>query len=163
MKNYPHTASKIHSLSTLRLEVERERFLSRKIVFTNGCFDILHRGHIDCLGKAAAFGDYLVVGVNTDASTRRLKGPQRPINKEGDRLLLLAALEVVDAVILFDEPTPFELITALRPDVLAKGGDYNIDTIVGAKEVMGWGGTVEVIPYEQGYSTTGIIEKILHL
>ncbi|TDX02213.1 D-glycero-beta-D-manno-heptose 1-phosphate adenylyltransferase [Dinghuibacter silviterrae] len=163
MKNYPHTASKMHSLETLLPEVERERFLSRRIVFTNGCFDILHRGHIDCLGKAASFGDYLIVGVNTDAGTRRLKGPQRPVNKEGDRLLLLAALEVVDAVILFDEPTPIELIKAIRPDVLAKGGDYNIDTIVGAKEVMGWGGSVEVIPYEQGYSTTGLIEKITRL
>lgn len=163
MKNYPHTASKIHSLGSLLPEVERERFLSRKIVFTNGCFDILHRGHIDCLGKAASKGDYLVVGVNTDASTRRLKGPQRPINREGDRLLLLAALEVVDAVLLFDEETPINLITAIRPDVLAKGGDYNIENIVGAKEVIGWGGSVEVIPYEQGYSTTGLIEKILHL
>jgi len=163
MKNYPHTASKMYSLETLLLTVARERFLSRKIVFTNGCFDILHRGHIDCLGKAATFGDFLVVGVNSDASTKRLKGPQRPINKEGDRLLLLAALEFVDAVILFDEDTPYELITAVKPDVLAKGGDYQIDTIVGAKEVLGWGGAVEVIPYEQGYSTTGIIEKINRL
>ncbi|HTJ11986.1 MAG TPA: D-glycero-beta-D-manno-heptose 1-phosphate adenylyltransferase [Dinghuibacter sp.] len=153
----------MYSLETLLLTVARERFLSRKIVFTNGCFDILHRGHIDCLGKAATFGDFLVVGVNSDASTKRLKGPQRPINKEGDRLLLLAALEFVDAVILFDEDTPYELITAVKPDVLAKGGDYQIDTIVGAKEVLGWGGAVEVIPYEQGYSTTGIIEKINRL
>jgi D-beta-D-heptose 7-phosphate kinase/D-beta-D-heptose 1-phosphate adenosyltransferase len=163
MKNYPHTASKIYSLEDLLPAVARERFLSRKIVFTNGCFDILHRGHIDCLGRAAAFGDYLVVGVNTDAGTRRLKGPQRPINREGDRLLLLAALEVVDAVLLFDEPTPINLINAIRPDVLAKGGDYDISTIVGAPEVLGWGGSVQVIPYEQGYSTTGIIEKITRL
>lgn len=163
MKNFPHTASKIYSLEALLPEIARERFLSRKIVFTNGCFDILHRGHVDCLGKAAAFGDFLVVGVNTDAGTRRLKGPQRPINREADRLLLLAALEVVDAVLLFDDETPINLINALRPDVLAKGGDYNIDTIVGAKEVLGWGGAVEVIPYEQGYSTTGLIEKITRL
>ena len=163
MKNYPHTASKMYSLEALVPVVERERFLSRKIVFTNGCFDILHRGHIDNLGKAASHGDYLIVGVNSDASTRRLKGPQRPINKEADRLLLLAALEVVDAVLLFDEDPPLELIKALKPDVLAKGGDYEIATIVGAKEVLGWGGTVEVIPYEQGYSTTGLIEKITRL
>lgn len=163
MKNYPHIASKMYSLEALLPAVERERFLSRKVVFTNGCFDILHRGHIDCLGKAAAFGDFLIVGVNTDASTKRLKGPQRPINKEGDRLLLLAALEVVDAVILFDEDTPYKLITTIKPDVLAKGGDYEINTIVGAKEVLGWGGAVQVIPYEQGYSTTGIIDKITRL
>jgi D-glycero-beta-D-manno-heptose 1-phosphate adenylyltransferase len=163
MKNYLHTGLKVFTLDALKLEVERQRLLSRKIVFTNGCFDILHRGHIDCLGKAASFGDILIVGVNTDAGTRRLKGPQRPVNKEADRLLLLAALEVVDAVILFDEDTPLNLIKALQPDVLAKGGDYTIETIVGAKEVLGWGGAVEVIPYEQGYSTTGLIEKIHRL
>lgn len=132
----------------------------RSIVFTNGCFDILHHGHFDYLARAASLGSILVVGVNTDASVQRLKGPQRPVNREADRLLALASLLVVDAVCLFDEDTPAELIAAIGPDVLAKGGDYTIDRIVGADTVLARGGRVEVIPFVEGYSTTGLIEKI---
>jgi rfaE bifunctional protein nucleotidyltransferase chain/domain len=131
-----------------------------RIVFTNGVFDILHLGHLDYLARAADFGNRLVIGVNTDASVRRLKGEERPINIEDDRLFALASLLVVDAVCLFDEDTPAELIAALKPDVLAKGGDYTVDTIVGAKDVMARGGSVEVIPFVTGYSTTGLIGKI---
>ena len=132
----------------------------RTVVFTNGCFDILHRGHFDYLARAASLGNMLVVGVNTDASVRRLKGPQRPVNGEQDRLLALASLLVVDAVCLFDEDTPAALIEAVQPDVLAKGGDYSIDGIVGADTVLARGGKVEVIPFVTGYSTTGLIEKL---
>ena len=136
------------------------RAAGRTVVFTNGCFDILHRGHMDYLARAASLGNMLVIGVNTDASVRRLKGPLRPVNSEDDRAFALASLLVVDAVCLFDEDTPAGLIDAVRPDVLAKGGDYTIDTIVGAREVQARGGRVEVIPFVPGYSTTGLIEKI---
>jgi rfaE bifunctional protein nucleotidyltransferase chain/domain len=136
------------------------RAAGRSIVFTNGCFDILHRGHLDYLARAASFGNMLVVGINTDASVRRLKGPLRPINNEADRAFAMASLLFVDAVCLFDEDTPAELIEAVRPDVLAKGGDYTIDRIVGAREVLERGGRVEVVPFVEGYSTTGLIEKI---
>jgi rfaE bifunctional protein nucleotidyltransferase chain/domain len=133
------------------------------VVFTNGCFDILHRGHLEYLAHAAGMGNRLVIGVNTDASVKRLKGPLRPVISESDRLFALASLLVVDAVCLFDEDTPAEMIEAVRPDVLAKGGDYTIDTIVGAREVLARGGRVEVIPFVEGYSTTGLIEKIHNL
>jgi rfaE bifunctional protein nucleotidyltransferase chain/domain len=138
------------------------RAAGRSVVFTNGCFDILHRGHLDYLAHAASLGNALVVGVNTDASVRRLKGPLRPINNEQDRAFALASLLMVDAVCLFDEDTPLSLIEAVKPDVLAKGGDYTIDTIVGAREVIARGGKVEVIPFVEGYSTTKLIEKIHH-
>lgn len=138
------------------------RGAGRTVVFTNGCFDILHRGHLEYLAHAASLGNALVIGVNTDASVRKLKGPLRPVNSEQDRLLALASLVVVDSVCLFDEDTPLSLIEAVKPDVLAKGGDYTIDTIVGAREVIGWGGKVEVIPFVEGYSTTKLIEKIHH-
>lgn len=136
------------------------RAAGRSVVFTNGCFDILHRGHLDYLSRAASLGNALIVGVNTDSSVRRLKGPLRPVNNEQDRLFALASLLVVDSVCLFDEDTPAELIEAIKPDVLAKGGDYTIDTIVGAREVQARGGRVEVIPFVEGYSTTSLIEKI---
>lgn len=139
------------------------RMSGRKIVFTNGCFDILHHGHLDYLAKAADLGNVLVIGVNTDASVRKLKGPSRPLTNEKDRLFQLASLMVVDAVCLFDEETPAELISRVNPDVLAKGGDYTIDRIVGADFVQQNGGAVEVIPFVEGYSTTGIIEKIRSL
>ncbi len=132
----------------------------RRIVFTNGCFDILHRGHFDYLARAAALGSILVVGVNSDDSVRRLKGQNRPVNSEADRLFALASLLVVDAVCLFDEDTPAGLIESVRPDVLAKGGDYTIDRIVGAQGVLDRGGRVEVIPFVDGYSTSGLIDKI---
>lgn len=129
------------------------------IVFTNGCFDILHRGHVEYLAHARSLGDRLVVGLNSDDSVRRLKGPTRPLNGEEDRALVLAALEVVDAVTIFDEDTPLELIAALLPDVLVKGGDYRPDTIVGADEVVAAGGRVVVSRLVPGLSTTGLIER----
>ena len=130
------------------------------VVFTNGVFDLLHPGHVDVLTAARAEGDALVVGVNSDDSTRRLKGPARPIRSEVDRAFVVAALECVDCVVIFNEDTPLELITALRPNVVAKGGDYDESTIVGAKEVKSWGGRVVVVPLTPGHSTTSIIEKL---
>jgi rfaE bifunctional protein nucleotidyltransferase chain/domain len=134
--------------------------MGRKIVFTNGCFDILHHGHLDLLARAADQGNVLVLGLNTDNSVKRLKGPERPVTNEQDRAFQVASLLCVDAVCLFDEDTPAELIQALRPDVLVKGGDYTIDKIVGADFVQKNGGRVEIIPFVNGYSTTSIIERI---
>ena len=131
-----------------------------KVVFTNGCFDILHLGHIDYLEKARNLGDRLVVGVNSDASIRRIKGAERPIIDEDARMKVIAALEFVDMVVGFDEDTPFELIGELKPDILTKGNDYTIDNIVGADIVMKNGGSVETIPLVKGYSTSRIIGKI---
>lgn len=130
------------------------------LVFTNGVFDLLHPGHIDILTAARAEGDALIVGVNSDSSVRRLKGPTRPVRSELDRAYVLAALECVSCVVVFDEDTPLELIAALRPDVVVKGGDYDEDTIVGAKEVRSWNGRVVVVPLTPGHSTTSIIEKL---
>lgn len=131
-----------------------------RVVFTNGVFDLLHPGHIDVLTAARARGDALIVGLNTDASVKRLKGPDRPVRTEIERAYVLAALEAVDAVVLFEEDTPLELVLALEPDVIAKGGDYTEDTIVGAREVKARGGEVVVIPLTPGQSTTSIIEKL---
>jgi rfaE bifunctional protein nucleotidyltransferase chain/domain len=133
---------------------------NEKVVFTNGCFDILHLGHIDYLAKAADLGDRLIIGVNTDSSVSSIKGPSRPVIDELTRATKLAALLFVDAVILFGEDTPLTLIEAVKPDVLVKGGDYAIDTIVGADAVLARGGTVDVIPFLPGHSTTAIIDKI---
>lgn len=140
--------------------VAQWRVTGKTVAFTNGCFDILHRGHIYSLSQAAAEADYLVVGLNSDASTKKLKGEGRPVNDEQSRALLLASLLIVDAVVIFEEDTPLELINALLPDVLVKGGDYTLDQIVGAKEVMAGGGRVVINPIIPGYSTTGLIEKI---
>ncbi len=137
--------------------------MGKTISFTNGCFDILHSGHIASLSEAAKEGDILIVGVNTDASTKRLKGDERPVNNENSRALLLASLAITDAVTLFDEDTPLELIKAVMPDVIVKGGDYTLDQMIGAKEVMANGGRVVINPIVEGYSTTGIIEKIRKL
>ena len=131
-----------------------------RVVFTNGCFDILHRGHVTYLEQARLLGDALVVGVNTDASVARLKGSGRPLVPEGDRALIVAALSSVAAVTLFDEDTPSELIAALRPDVLVKGGDYAPEDVVGAKTVEQGGGSVVVIPYVEGHSTTELIQRL---
>jgi D-beta-D-heptose 7-phosphate kinase/D-beta-D-heptose 1-phosphate adenosyltransferase len=133
---------------------------SGRVVFTNGVFDLLHPGHIDVLLGARRRGDALVVGVNADSSVKRLKGPDRPVRSEAERCYVLAALEMVDAVVLFEQDTPFELITALRPDVLVKGGDYTEASIVGAREVRAWGGDVVVIPLTPGHSTTSTIERL---
>jgi D-beta-D-heptose 7-phosphate kinase/D-beta-D-heptose 1-phosphate adenosyltransferase len=134
--------------------------LGQRIVFTNGCFDLLHIGHLRLLEEARAMGDLLVVAVNDDASVRRLKGKDRPINCEQDRAALLAGLEAVDFVTVFEEDTPLETVLALRPDVLVKGGDYTLEQIVGADEVLGWGGRVNIVPFVIGRSTTRIIEGI---
>ena len=139
-----------------------ERFArprTERVVFTNGCFDILHRGHVEYLAAARALGDRLVVGLNTDASVRRLKGPARPVNPQEDRAVVLAALAAVDAVVLFGEDTPLDLISALLPDVLVKGGDYRPEEIVGAAEVVAAGGRVVVAPLVPGRSTTGILQR----
>jgi D-beta-D-heptose 7-phosphate kinase/D-beta-D-heptose 1-phosphate adenosyltransferase len=131
-----------------------------RVVFTNGVFDLLHTGHVDILIEARLRGDALVVGLNSDESVRRLKGPGRPVRNEAERAYVLAALESVDCVVLFTEDTPLELVKTLKPDVIAKGGDYSVDTIVGAREVREWGGEAVVIPLTPGHSTTSIIEKL---
>lgn len=131
-----------------------------RVVFTNGVFDILHPGHVDVLVASRSRGDALIVGVNTDASVRRLKGPSRPVRNEVERAYVLAALEAVDCVVLFDQDTPLQLVVEVKPDVIAKGGDYSVDTIVGAREVIQWGGEAVVIPLTPGHSTTAIIEKL---
>lgn len=140
--------------------VNRWKLNSYKTAFTNGCFDILHKGHIKVLTEAAQTANKLIVGLNSDSSVKRLKGQQRPLHTAADRALLLAALQYVDAVVIFEEDTPLQLITVLQPDVLVKGGDYTLDTIIGADEVLKRGGEVVVIPTEEGYATTQIINKI---
>ena len=140
----------------------RWRLKSKTIAFTNGVFDILHRGHIGVLATAASFADILIVGVNSDASVKKLKGESRPVNDQQSRALILASLIMVDAVVIFDEETPLELIKKIKPDVLVKGGDYTIDTMVGAGEVISNGGKIEIFPIEEGFSTTGIIQKIMN-
>jgi D-beta-D-heptose 7-phosphate kinase/D-beta-D-heptose 1-phosphate adenosyltransferase len=146
----------------MTVDAAREWRLSRpgRVVFTNGVFDLIHPGHVDVLTASRDRGDALIVGLNSDASVKRLKGPARPVRSESERAYVLAALESVDAVVLFDEDTPLELVMALKPDVIVKGGDYTVDTIVGAREVKGWGGEAVVIPLTPGQSTTSIIEKL---
>jgi rfaE bifunctional protein nucleotidyltransferase chain/domain len=161
MKKSDTIRTRILSQEELTPQVIRWRLNSKTIAFTNGVFDILHEGHIAVLAKAASFADMLIVGINSDASVKKLKGESRPVNHQQSRALLLAALIMVDAVVIFEEGTPLELIKKIKPDVLVKGGDYTIDTIVGSKEVFANGGRVEIIPLEEGFSTTGIIEKIL--
>ena len=134
--------------------------LAGRVVFTNGVFDLLHPGHIDVLTAARAQGDALVVGLNSDASVRRLKGPTRPVRNEAERAYVLAALEAVDAVVVFEQDTPLELVRLLQPSVIVKGGDYTPDTVVGAAEVRASGGQVVIVPLTPGQSTTSIIEKL---
>ena len=144
----------------LASQVFKWHAFNEKVVFTNGCFDIIHLGHIDYLSKAADLGDRLVIGVNTDASVKLLKGENRPVIDEYTRLIKLASLVFVDAVILFNEETPLDLIVTVKPDILVKGGDYTIETIVGAKETLVRGGSVEVIPFLDGHSSTRLINKM---
>ena len=146
-------------LEQLRLRMGEWRVDGHSVVFTNGCFDLLHIGHVTLLDEARREGGRLVVGINSDASVRRLKGPSRPIVEEHARARVLAALEAVDAVVVFDEPTPLELMIALRPDVIVKGGDYSADEIVGANEVKSWGGRVKIVKFVEGFSTTNIIAR----
>ncbi|WP_069660855.1 D-glycero-beta-D-manno-heptose 1-phosphate adenylyltransferase [Arcticibacter eurypsychrophilus] len=151
---------KILSLQQISPLINVWKFLDKKIVFTNGCFDLLHLGHIDYLAKAAALGNKLVIGLNTDSSVSRIKGPSRPIMDQKSRAALLASLFFVDAVVLFDESTPADLITAIMPDILVKGADYTVDQIVGADIVLANGGEVKTIPFLDGYSTSSIERKI---
>ncbi|HVT86168.1 MAG TPA: D-glycero-beta-D-manno-heptose 1-phosphate adenylyltransferase [Chitinophagaceae bacterium] len=153
---------KIVQLHELLQKKAQWKLLGKTIAFTNGVFDIIHDGHIFSLSEAAKEADYLIVGVNSDASVKRLKGNARPLNNQQSRALHLAALLMVDAVIIFEEDTPLELIKALMPDVLIKGGDYTIEQIAGAKEVIENGGRVLINPIIEGFSTTSIIEKIKH-
>jgi D-glycero-beta-D-manno-heptose 1-phosphate adenylyltransferase len=152
--------SKILPLSDLKEKVAKWKEEGCSIAFTNGCFDILHAGHIASLSQASAEGDKLIVALNADASVKGLKGDNRPVNNEAARAIVMAALEVVDAVIIFPEPTPRELIMAIEPDVLVKGGDYKVEDIAGAKEVIARGGRVVINPIVKGFSTTSIIEKM---
>jgi len=160
MKTVKAIPSKIFSLTELLAQAKRWKLLDKKIVFTNGVFDMLHEGHIASLCEAASYGDVLIVGVNADNSAKKLKGPSRPVNNEQARALILASLVMTDAVILFEEDTPHRLITELLPDVLVKGGDYSLEQIVGAKEVMAAGGEVKIAKIVEGVSTTNILEKI---
>jgi D-glycero-beta-D-manno-heptose 1-phosphate adenylyltransferase len=157
------TENKILSQSEAQKKVENWQNEGKKVVFTNGCFDIVHLGHIDYLEKARHLGDKLVLGLNTDASVNRLKGETRPVVNEYARSRMMAAFEFVDAVVLFDEQTPKELIESVSPDILVKGDDYTVENIVGADHVIGKGGEVKTIPLVKGYSTTSLIEKIKRL
>lgn len=154
------TENKIVSLGEAIERVKAWQDKGEKIVFTNGCFDIVHLGHIDYLEKARNLGNRLVLGLNTDASVKRLKGESRPVVNEYARARMMSAFEFVDAVVLFDEPTPLTLIEEVKPDILVKGDDYTVETIVGADFVIGKGGEVKTIPLVKGYSTTSLIEKI---
>ncbi|CAK0768700.1 D-beta-D-heptose 7-phosphate kinase / D-beta-D-heptose 1-phosphate adenylyltransferase [Gammaproteobacteria bacterium] len=156
-------SEKIFTLPLLLKQIERWRGRSERIVFTNGCFDLLHAGHVTYLERARRVGQRLIVGLNTDRSVRALKGEARPIIHEGDRARVLAALAAVDAVILFDEDTPLGLIRAARPDVLAKGADYREDQVVGGGEVKSWGGQVYLVPLEEGLSSSNIMKRIREL
>lgn len=144
----------------LQSQLDLWRREKQTIVFTNGCFDILHRGHVDYLSKAADLGNKLIIGVNTDASVSKLKGPHRPIQDQESRMLILASLTFVDAVILFDEPTPYELIKLVQPDILVKGSDYQVENIVGYDIVQAKGGEIKTIDFIPGYSTSAIESKI---
>ena len=151
---------KIFKLDELVRKAAQLRFLGKTIAFTNGIFDIIHQGHIFSLSQAAKEGDFLVIGLNSDASTKRLKGNSRPVNDEQSRAIVLASLLMVDAVVIFEEDTPRELIKKIMPDVLIKGGDYTVDQIAGAKEVIANGGRVVINPIKEGFSTSSIIQRI---
>lgn len=151
---------KIVSLEGLRSRLAHWRAVGETIVFTNGCFDLLHTGHITLLNHCATLGDRVIVGLNSDKSVKQLKGNTRPINNENDRALLLASLQNVDAVVLFEEATPLSLITQILPNVLVKGGDYEASEVVGAKEVLANGGKIEIVPLVAGKSTTAVIQQL---
>ena len=160
MKAVNAIENKIYTLPKLMAQLASWRVTNKTIAFTNGCFDILHEGHIFSLSQAALEADYLIVGVNSDNSTKRLKGPERPINGEHSRALLLASLVMVDAVVIFEEDTPLDLIKFILPDVLVKGGDYAMEQIAGSKEVLENGGRVVINPIQDGFSSTGILAQI---
>jgi rfaE bifunctional protein nucleotidyltransferase chain/domain len=160
MKRADIIPQKIFTMPQIIQRVAQWRVQGKKIAFTNGVFDILHEGHIFSLSQAAKEAEYLVVGLNSDSSVRKLKGENRPVNNQDSRALLLASLVLVDAVVIFEEDTPIELIKAILPDVLIKGGDYNIEQIAGAKEVIANGGLVIINPLLEGFSTTDLISKM---
>ncbi len=153
-------SGKIRELHELKGIVAKAKAKGKTIVLTNGCFDLLHRGHLHLLKEAKKLGDLLIVAMNSDRSVRKIKGPDRPILPEEERAELIAALEMVDYVTSFDNPDPYEVIKELRPNVLVKGGDWDKDEIVGTEVVKGDGGEVAVVPYLEGYSTTQIIERM---
>ncbi len=157
------STAKLKSLASVLSLLIKEKKKGRKVVFTNGCFDILHVGHVRYLQKAKSLGDVLVIGLNTDASVRKLKGPERPVTRERDRAEVLGALSFVDHLVLFSDTTPERLIRALRPDFLVKGGDWKKKDIVGSGFVESYGGKVRSLPYIGGFSTTGLLEKIKRL
>ena len=163
MKDSQIIPQKILDRQELLKQVNRWKFLQKSIAFTNGCFDILHQGHLTSLSQASAEADILVVALNADASVKKLKGPNRPVNDQQSRALLLAALLMVDAVVIFEEDTPLNLVNFILPDVLVKGGDYKLEEIVGAKEVIANGGRVVINPIVPGFSTSGLIDKIHRL
>jgi D-beta-D-heptose 7-phosphate kinase/D-beta-D-heptose 1-phosphate adenosyltransferase len=152
--------AKYKSVDELSAMSAQARKAGRVVVFTNGCFDLVHRGHIHLLRQAKALGDILIVGLNSDVSVKTIKGPDRPIMPEADRIELIAALEMVDYVVVYSEPDPYHIIAAIKPNVLVKGGDWSADEIVGADVVEQNGGRVAVVPYLPGFSTTQIIERI---
>ena len=152
--------NKIFDLQNLMKKIEKWRSENKKIVFTNGCFDLIHLGHIEILARSSDFGDKLIIGVNSDLSIKKLKGKNRPIIEESSRIKQLSALEFVDALVLFDEETPLKLIETIKPDVITKGGDYTAKNIVGNEVVSQKNGEVIVIPLTRGYSTTSILNKI---
>lgn len=162
MREIERIESKIICQKDLSNLILKWREENQKIVFTNGCFDLLHLGHVDYLAKAKDLGDRLIIGVNTDSSVKRLKGKNRPLQDENSRLHILAALHSVDAVVLFDEDTPYELIKKIQPDILVKGADYKIENIVGYDIVTSRGGSVKTIEFIEGYSTTNIEQRILN-
>ena len=152
--------NKIFDLQLLMKKIEKWRSENKKVVFTNGCFDLIHLGHIEILARSSDFGDKLIIGVNSDLSIKKLKGENRPIIEESSRIKQLSALEFVDAVVLFDEDTPLKLIETIKPDVITKGGDYTAKNVVGNEVVSQKNGEVVIIPLTQGYSTTSILNKI---
>ena len=159
MSHLENIKSKILSQSQLQTQLDEWKSENKKIVFTNGCFDIIHRGHIHYLAQAADLGDYLIIGLNTNDSVKKLKGTDRPVQDEHTRAEILASFTFISAVILFQEDTPINLIETIKPNILIKGGDYQEDEIVGADFVIANGGEVKIIPFLDGYSTSGLIEK----
>jgi len=155
--------SKILSIDQLLLERERLRKEGKHVVLTNGCFDILHPGHVRYLDQAKSLGDSLIIAINSDRSVRELKGPERPIMSENERAEILAALGCVDFLTIFDDPTPLRIISILLPDILVKGGDWNVDQIVGRAEVEAAGGRVISLPFSEGYSTSDLVERIWNI
>ena len=159
MAPHPDIAYKIVDMTTLQSRLHHWRAVGDRVVFTNGCFDILHAGHVELLSRCRDLGEHVVLGLNSDTSVRRLKGPHRPVNDQLSRAVVLAGMSFVDAIIIFEEDTPLELITKIKPDVLVKGGDYKATEVVGADVVKQNGGEVKIIPLVEGYSTTAIISK----